>query len=401
MANILFIAQRVPFPPNKGEKLRSYHQIEYLCRIGHHVTVFSPVESDTDEEFANQLSDKLGVTVVTKPLAHKFVRFAAALLTGRAISEANFFSRALFAQICLHAHQADLIFCSASSLAKYVFDLNLEANYDKKPLLLMDFMDVDSDKWQQYAHSASWPMTLIYKREQRLIKALEAQSVAYFDAAFLIARAEYELFQTHVCKCDNLHILGNGIDQNEFKPHIQETENVHFLFTGVMDYKPNIDAVLWFVENCWPAICELVPHAHFTIAGMNPDAKIQALAKDSRIEITGFVDDIMPYFNRAQIFVAPFQIARGVQNKVLQAMSCALPVVSSPLGAEGIESQHNYDIVIADSPQAFISHCIALANNADLAADIGKHAHETIRQHYSWESVLAPLERIIKKGTNA
>lgn len=394
MASILVITQRVPFPPNKGEKLRTYHQIEYLRNLGHSLTVLSPIDSSLEQNNAYELSRALDIKVVTKALSHKLVRFTRGILTGQSLSEANFFCDALMKEVNKYAAKSDAILCSASSLSKYVFGLSIE----KKPTLLIDFMDVDSDKWLQYANSTRWPMSLIYKREHKLIKLLEQKAIAHFDYGFIIAQAEYNLFHTSVAKAENLHILGNGIDQDEFSPNYQASEYIHFLFTGVMDYKPNVDAVIWFVKNCWEDIKKQVPQAKLTLAGMNPTKKVEALSKDTTIEVTGFVEDVMPFFNRADVFIAPFQIARGVQNKVLQAMACAIPVVSTSLGAEGIICEHDQNMLIADSPETFVSACVSLAMNSRKREEIGNKANQTITDNYSWNSILRPLEDAINKG---
>jgi len=258
-------------------------------------------------------------------------------------------------------------------------------------------MDVDSDKWLQYAKNSSWPMNLIYKREHRLIAKLEREVIQHFDVGFIIAQAEFDLFQSKVLLTNKLQILGNGIDQTEFHSSACKTEHTHFLFSGVMDYKPNIEAVLWFVDKCWDAIKIEVPNAKFTIAGMNPSPKIRNLEKDSSIEVTGFVDDIMPFFHRANIFVAPFQIARGVQNKVLQAMSCAIPVVTTPLGAEGIVSEDGKNMYVARSETEFIQACLTLATQIDVRDEVGKNAQKTISDNYSWNGVLQPLKEVIEQ----
>lgn len=393
MAHILFITQRVPYPPNKGEKLRTYHQIKYLRDLGHEISVFSPVENEIELKNAYQLANTLSINVVTQALPPKAIRYVKALICNRSMSESHFYSSALLDKIKQQLCNADVILCSASSLTKYVVKLLANTKTaSKKPLLLMDFMDVDSDKWLQYFKSASWPMRYIYYREYKLVKKLEQKAMQIFDCAFVIAQAEYDLFQSSVCQCHNLKVLGNGIDQNEFFPSSEDHSNIHFLFTGVMDYKPNVDAVLWFTRHCWPKIKKEIPEAKLTIAGMNPEYKISALAKDKSIEITGFVNDIMPYFNRADIFIAPFQIARGVQNKVLQAMSCGIPVVSTTLGAEGIMVEDNENMLLCESSSEFIEACWRLANDKNMRSTIGSKANKTITEHYSWASILKPLK---------
>jgi glycosyltransferase involved in cell wall biosynthesis len=162
-----------------------------------------------------------------------------------------------------------------------------------------------------------------------------------------------------------------------------------------MDYKPNIDAVLWFVEHCWPQIIAQHPNAQFVIAGMNPSATVQKLAEDNSIVVTGFVDDIMPYFQSASVFVAPFQIARGVQNKVLQAMACELPVVTTSRGIEGIVHAQGEDVLVTDDTQLFTEHCLTLLADQQKVESIGHRARQTILNNYAWPEVLKPLTELI------
>jgi sugar transferase (PEP-CTERM/EpsH1 system associated) len=394
MARVLILAHRVPFPPNKGEKLRTFHQIEELVRKGHKLTVLAPFESSSELEDASALASKFNIQVICKKLPNRFYRLLWAVISNRSFSETNFFSSPLLSLFKQHAQQADTILLTASSLAPYVFSLPEST----KTQLLMDFMDVDSDKWQQYADESGMLKRIIYKREASKVQLLEIAISKKFDTAFVIAQTEKDLFESSVINTGNLKVLGNGIDQTLFSPSSTKPENTtNFLFSGVMDYKPNIDAILWFVNNCWPLIVKKVPDAHLIIAGMNPSASILKLAGAPNIEVTGFVDDIKPYFDKAHIFIAPFQIARGVQNKVLQAMACALPVVSTPLGAEGILCKNGVDILLANTPDDFVEQTIILAKNKVINQQIGHNALSTINKNYGWESVLQPLTETVKK----
>jgi sugar transferase (PEP-CTERM/EpsH1 system associated) len=402
LANIVIVAQRVPYPPNKGEKLRTFHQIEFLRSEGHDITVLCPIENKNDDQLAVELSKHLHISVFTFQLPNKIIRLARAIVGGKSFSESNFYCNGLAQKLEKLGRVADLVICSASSLSPYVF--NMKDN--KNAFLLMDLMDVDSDKWRQYAQSANWPMTMIYNREKRLVARLEKAVVEHFDASFVIAQAEYDLFQQTVSATKKLFILGNGIDQTMFQPPTKTAVNetrgeMNFLFTGVMDYKPNVDAVLWFTENCWPLIKKAVPQATLTIAGMNPSPKIIELTNDKSIIVTGFVENILSYFHKADIFIAPFQIARGVQNKILQAMACRLPVISTVLGAEGIDYENNVNMITVGSELEFIEACVTLSNDPTKRRELGDNALTTIRNDYSWNSVLAPLKRIIDgRGTD-
>ncbi len=397
--NILFLTHRVPFPPNKGEKIRTYHQLKHLSELGHTIHLFSPYEDESELEHFNALLESFCAKVESEQLKHKTIRLLKGLAKGQSLSVANFYDKNLQLKFdhFLSINTVDAILCSASSMAEYVFKSKTINTLDKKPLLIMDFMDVDSDKWGQYKQSSSFPMSLVYAREQRLLAQYEKKIVKQFDVSYLIAEAEVSLFNQKVIKSDKVHVMGNGLDTTTFYPVKVKQQNPApvFLFTGVMDYKPNEDAVIWFVKSCWPTIITKHPNARFVIAGMNPSADINQLTNDKGIEVTGFVDDILPYYQQADIFVAPFRLARGVQNKVLQAFACALPVISTPMGAEGILCEPDRDILIASTPDEFIQQANRLISQPALAQKIGQSAEQKIKQHYSWQSQLQPLDDLL------
>ena len=397
--NILLLTHRVPFPPNKGEKIRSFHQLKHLRELGHHVHLFSPYEDKTELAHFNELRESWCTSVTATPLKPKAIRLLTGLIKGQSMSVANFYDKKLqqkFDQFLL-VNRVDAIICSASSVAEYIFKSAALSALDKKPLLIMDFMDVDSDKWGQYQQSSSFPMSRVYAREQRLLAEYEKKIVKQFDASYLIAQAEVTLFAQKVILSEKVHVMGNGLDTSVFYPPAVKQLNPApvFLFTGVMDYKPNEDAVIWFVNTCWPSIITQYPNARFVIAGMDPSADITRLANDTSIEVTGFVEDILPYYHQADIFVAPFRLARGVQNKVLQAFACALPVISTPMGAEGILCQADQNILIASTPNEFIAHANQLITQPTLAKSIGQSALQIIQKHYSWPSQLQPLVNLL------
>ena len=389
---ICVLAQRIPYPPNKGEKLRTFHQIEYMCQWGHDVTVLSFRHTAEDDQYANQLQAKLGVKVTLFDMASQLMRYARAIVTGQAISAGAFYSRAAMAEVKRQASQADALYLAASSLVPYVQDLAQQVP------LLFDFMDVDSDKWRQYALAESPPMRWVYQREMRLVRELERWACEHAHACFLIATEEVHLFARDVCHTPPVQVLGNGMAFDVFYPP-EDAPSVAeplFLFTGVMDYKPNVDAVVWFVEHCWAGIKKVLPHARFVIAGMNPNRQVMALADEEGVEVTGFVDDILPYYHQAAVFVAPFRLARGVQNKVLQAAACGVPIVTTAMGAEGIAFASEATMAIADSAPAFSRACIASVQDATVSHGRAARALAAIRQDYGWPQQLAPLKAALE-----
>lgn len=399
MYNVLIIAQRLPFPPNKGEKLRTYYQIEHLVNNGFSVTLVCPQEQDNDKENAVKLSKKLKVTVNLVNIGNRKFKLVAGLFGGKSLSVANFYSSKMQKIIddLLKKVKFDCLLCTASSVAEYVFKNQKPESQTVKPKLFMDFMDLDSDKWNQYARRAKWPMSWVYHRESRLLTQYENMIHDVFDGCFFVAQQEVDLFAKQLISANKSIAIGNGIDLSEFQPlaGAEKPNELNFLFTGVMDYPPNIDAVVWFVEQVWPAVINRHPDAQFYIAGMNPTSKVNELTKTKGVVVTGFVDDIMPYFNNAHIFVAPFRIARGVQNKVLQAFACALPVVATSMGAEGIDCINNEHLLIADDAANFQQAIFNLIDDSGMAQRLGDNACNLIHSEYTWESKLAPLNALL------
>jgi sugar transferase (PEP-CTERM/EpsH1 system associated) len=398
---ILIIAQRCPYPPNKGEKIRTFHQLKYFNECGHDVILASPYEDDSEHTYFNALAKKYCRNVLYAKLPAKPIRLMSGVLKNKALSISNFYSAKLQSKIddILASQEVDVIFCSASSVSEYIFRSKVYPELKQPPKLIMDFMDVDSDKWAQYQKSHQWPLSAVYGRESRLIANVEAKIVKKFDHCLLITQAEVDLFQSIHGNVKNLSAIENGLDTNMFYPPVnsRQTLNPNFLFAGVMDYAPNIDAVIWFIDLVWPAVKKNWPSAKFCIAGMNPTEKIKKLQLKEGIEVTGFVDDIKPYFDKANIFIAPFRIARGVQNKVLQAFACGLPVIASSMGAEGIRCSVEQDILLADTPEQFINRIEQLTNNQECYSYISNNALKNITNNYSWESILQPLEILLKQ----
>lgn len=392
----LYLAQRVPFPPNKGEKLRSFHQINFLRQQGIAITVAAPLESEEEVSYFHQLKTEYGCEVLYASLGNKMLRYASGLLRNASMSEAHFYSSELQQQIdtLIAEGQIDAIVCTASSMADYVFRSSALKALSKKPTLIMDFMDMDSNKWDQYTEAAGFPMSWVYKREATCIRRLERLIGDTFNACFFVAKPETQLFKSENPSIKAQVItIGNGIDPSEFypAPTPAEVKSPKLLFAGVMDYAPNVDAMIWFYQHVWPNVKAKWPDATLTIAGMNPSQEISELDTQPGITVTGFVEDILPYFHQSNIFVAPFRIARGIQNKILQAFACGLPVVATSMGAEGIIYTDGENIRVGDSPQAMFEAIETYMADQAIYQQTRQAAIETIATHYSWQGKLQSL----------
>ena len=233
--NILVISHRIPYPANKGEKIRTFNQIKYLAELGHDIHVVAPIEDATEIEFAEQLAKFNNISVSTQQLPPKALRLLKGVLLGESLSVANFYSVKLQQKInqLIQVNAFDYILCTSSAVAKYVYNNNCAYNVQ----LLMDFMDLDSDKWQQYADKSSIPMSWVYQREATKLTRYENNIQEKFKACFFIADTEVALFKKQVPHASNVFPLGNGLNTKEFYPAKIAPQNVNpvFIFTGVMD----------------------------------------------------------------------------------------------------------------------------------------------------------------------
>ncbi|QSP93518.1 TIGR03087 family PEP-CTERM/XrtA system glycosyltransferase [Marinobacter salinisoli] len=394
---IIILSHRVPFPPNKGEKIRTFHQIQYLASRGHNVVVLSPYECAEELEHAAALEKKLPIEVQMFPLESKWFRLARGFTTNQALTASCFYSRKLqeaFDEL-IGSGSFDAVLCTGSAMAPYVFrnpELQ-QSGPQSRPRLLMDFMDLDSDKWKQYQASSAPPMSVIYGREAKLVSEIEKQSYEVFDECFFVSANEIDLFSAQLPESSRLRVLGNGIDTDLFFPRrrADRPNKPVFLFTGVMNYKPNEDAVQWFVDSIWDDIKAEWPDAQFVVAGMDPSPKIKELGKKPGIVVTGFVEDIVPYYQQADVFVSPFRFARGVQNKILQALACGLPVITTQLGLEGINAKPGEEVLVANTDEEFSEAIRLLLQDEELSKRFSERSPKYIERNHSWERILADL----------
>lgn len=385
----MVLSHRVPFPPNKGEKIRTYNQLEFLRTHGFKVTVFCLLHEKGDEKLADEYQDQTGIKVVTCKVGHSKPRMLAGLLRMRALSVSNFYNSALQRELdqLLDSSPVDAIYCTSSAMAEYVFNLKTPENV--APRKIIDFMDLDSDKWRQYIEVNRFPMSSVYRYESKTLLKYEKKIQQEFDQCIFISENEVALFRKSLAnEADNLQVIGNGVDLSAFRARSRLTFEapLTLLFSGVMDYFPNENAMIWFVENVWQKLRKLHPAARLIIAGMNPSPAIEALGKDPNITVTGFVDDMLVCYHDANIFVAPFQIARGVQNKILQSFACGLPVVATAVGAEGIDCVEGQHLLIAETPDEFVAKISELTSDGEKYSAICHAALELVNNNYSWDA---------------
>ncbi len=371
---ILFLAHRAPFPPDRGDRIRSYNVLKYLsARARVHLVAFT----DDDAVMAPEHRAMVDECVLV-PRGKSQARAAVeALAQGKPVSLTAFADARVAAAVrdVLARRRIDAIYVFSGQMAQY-----LPAD---GPRVVMDFVDLDSAKFASYADSARGPMRWMMRREARLLGAFERAVAARVEASLFVSAPEAALLP-------GAGTLENGIDTDFYDPATVPMDAPWplIVFTGQMDYRPNIDAVTWFARDVLP----LVPGATFAIVGRAPTAAVKALAGE-RVLVTGEVADVRGWLAAADVVVAPLKLARGIQNKVLEAMAMARPVVASPAAAEGID--HEGTILVADEPADFAARVSGLIADRDEAAALGKMARARAIARYGWEARLAPLDGLL------
>jgi sugar transferase (PEP-CTERM/EpsH1 system associated) len=400
MKDILFLAHRIPFPPDRGDKIRSWNLLKHLASLGRvHLACFADDAADAAHlpALREALGGQLGEAQVEIRTRGKAAAGARALVEGRPVSLALFDSARLRAFVArrLAGDEIGTVFVFSGQMAQFVPE-----GMDQR--FVMDFGDVDSAKFAQYAEEGAGPMRWVNRREGEKLFAFERATAARADLCLFVSEAEASLFRS-MTGLANIKALSNGIDVDHFDPAAafprlsedEAGEGPFLLFTGQMDYAPNVQAVAWFAREVLPN----VPGARFVIAGRNPLPAVRTLAGE-RVTVTGGVADMRAWLAAADIVVAPLKLARGIQNKVLEAMAMARPVVASPAAFEGIEAVPGRDLLVADDAKATADAINALLAAPDRAAAMGAAARRQMEHGYRWEARLAPLAEMVDPGAH-
>ncbi|MDT7950916.1 MAG: TIGR03087 family PEP-CTERM/XrtA system glycosyltransferase [Acetobacteraceae bacterium] len=395
--DLLFLAQRIPYPPTKGEKIRAWPILQHLA-ASFRVHLGCLVDDPEDEPHIGTVA-ALCATSHFARLDRRWAKLKSltGLLTGEPLSVTFYRDRALTAWVArtLREIEPAAVFVFSSNMAPYVLGRTGEA------VTLCDLTDVDSEKWRAYAEQGG-AMQLVHRREWRRVAALEGRIARDMDWSTFVSEGEADLFRAQwPAQAGKVRVVPNGVNFAYFDPAISQnapypTDQLNFVFTGTMDYPPNVDAVRWFAADILPIIRGHQP-ARFHIVGANPAAEVRALAGDG-VFVTGRVPDVRPYVAHATAAVAPMRIARGIQNKVLEAMAMARPVVVTPDALEGIDATPGTDVLLGADADAFAAHCLEAAGPG--AAAIGASARRLIERSYSWAGRLQGFDALLD-GTAA
>jgi len=398
MGDILFLAHRVPFPPDRGDKMRSFHLLRHLAGLARvHLCAFADDAADiADAEALRPLLAGLHV----ERRGHSIARAGlAALASGRPVSLALFDGAAMRGAVArlLASEPIDTIFAFSGQMAQFV-----PAGDGRR--FVMDFVDVDSAKFAAYAEDAGALSRWVHQREARLLLAHERATAARADASLFVSEAEAALFRDRT-GAERVMVAENGIDLEYYDPladFVRLSAADHgagplIVFTGQMDYRPNIEAVESFALESFPAITRRFPSARFVIVGRDPASAVQRLGQRHHVTVTGAVADVRSWLAAADVVVAPLRLARGVQNKVLEAMAMVRPVVASPAAFEGIDVTPGVHLLVAGRDEEGDA-VASLLGDRGKARSLAVAARARVEARYGWAGRLAPLASIVGRG---
>lgn len=395
---LLLLVHRIPYPPNKGDKIRSFNLLKFLSKT-FNVYLGAFIDDPDDRKYINKVAEycKDACLIEINPRQRKLVSLTG-FFTNQALSLPYYKMRQMQTWV------NDIV--SAKAIKKHLVYSSPMAQYlqaiTNAELKIIDFVDVDSEKWKQYSEKHSGPMAWIYAREARQLLKFEKQIAHEFDCSLFVSKNEANLFRQIAPELDNkITYYSNGVDTSYFSPTM-ELQNPYLahgngaqviVFTGAMDYWANQEAVIWFAETIFSNLKERLPDVYFYIVGSSPSEKIQRLAEQKGIIVTGGVNDIRPYLAFANLVTAPLRIARGIQNKVLEAMAMAKPVVATHAAMDGIENTNDdFKPYTSDSAKELVQICEKILIDGD-HKKLGEKGRNLVLKHFSWESHLAQISK--------
>jgi sugar transferase (PEP-CTERM/EpsH1 system associated) len=389
---VLYLCHRIPYPPNKGDKIRAFHQLRAMA-TRHEVDVFTLADDPGDVAHQRTLSEychKVTLARVRPRIAR--LRALRYLLTKQPLTVPYFYSAELQKEVrrALLERSYDRIFVFCSAMAQYV-------EFAGQIPTMVDLVDVDSDKWTQYAEFARFPFSAVYRREGRCLREYEREVCV--KASCVVVTTEREAMLTRQISPDTgVHVIPNGVDTDYFSPEaapLQRTAPT-VVFTGDMSYFPNQEAVEYFARKVLPLIRVSNPDVRFLIVGRNPSSAVLRLEGIGGVTVTGFVPDVRTYLAMSHVAVAPFTIAAGIQNKILEAMAYGLPVVATSRAAQGLSPSVADIVDTGDTAEEMASKIERLLRDCDLARCKGAEGRRQVAVEYRWDRSLNRLLQLLE-----
>lgn len=388
---ILYVCHRFPFPPKRGGKIRPFNMIRHLSQT-HQVTVCSLARSEAEAEEGRGIAphcERFEMGVVSNPI--QMLRMVARLPTTVPSSMGFFYSPDLAAKVnaLLASEQFDLIFVHCSSVAQYV-------SHVRDIPKILDFGDMDSQKWLEYVNYKPFPLKAGYWLEGSKMEREEKRLARLFNLCTATTRAEWETLESYSTGVST-DWFPNGVDADFFKPDGEGYDPDTISFIGRMDYYPNQEAMFRFCEQIWPLLRAKRPEMKLLIVGADPIPAVIKLGELPGVTVTGSVPDVRPYILRSAAMVAPLNIARGTQNKILEAMAMGVPVVSSSIAAGGVDAQGEEHFLVADTPMQYADAILRLVEQPAERERLSRAGRERMLSHHAWPRSMERLDGIIER----
>jgi polysaccharide biosynthesis protein PslH len=391
MANILLLTHRIPYPPDKGDKIHSYQLLRHLG-ARHHLMLGTFVDDAQDEQHVPQvraLCASLHAARLRPPLAR--LRGLGGLVRNQPLSVAYYrdAGMARWVQQSVAQKPVDAVVVHSSTMLQYAQPVPAP--------LIADMNDVDSSKWADYSHTHRWPLSWVYRRESIHLLKEERRGAQQARLSLFATCREAALFRSLAPEsAGRVEVLGNGVDTSHFQPLADRPSpyaagEVPIVFVGTMDYHPNVDAVCWFANKIFPVLRQRWPRARFHIVGRNPLPVVRALASES-VTVTGAVPDVRPWLQHAAAVVAPLRVVRGIINKALEAMAMARPVVATAACADTLQARHAEHLLLADEAAGFAEQLERLLADQQAADELGRAARRFVCTAFSWAERMARLD---------
>ncbi len=387
-SRVLYLTHRVPFPPDKGDRIRNYHVLRQLAnraKVSLIALADEPVPPATLTAL-QAMCERVEIVPVGKYL--RWLRAGFSALTFRSLSEGAFHEPGVDEVVkrFLHETTFDAALVSASSLAPYLQRSGLQHIPG-----FVDLVDVDSQKWFDFAESCRGPKRWLYQFEGRRVRKLEQSLPKWAKAVSIVSAAEATVYESFA-GVGTATMATNGVDLDYYRPVDPNapTESA-CAFVGALDYLPNVDAAIWFAHDVWPAIRAKQPHAEFWIIGRKPTPSVQKLGELPGIKVIGQVPDVRPYVAKAAITVVPMRLSRGLQNKVLEAMAMAKAVVAAPPALAALRVEPGKHLLVARTTEEWVNAVSQLLESPERRQELGAAGREFVEEHHHWDKCLRPI----------
>lgn len=388
---ILFVCHRLPYPPNRGGKIRPFNMVRHLSKK-HTIVVGSLAHTEEELRQGSGLNEHCNeVLAEVLPNSARWMRAGTALVSYRSSSVAYFWSPQLRRKIedAARRYRFDAIIVHCAFAAQYALGVAAKVR-------LLDFGDLDSGKWFDYQSIRAFPLCLGYGLEARKLRRYETQLAKTFDYCTVTTQGELEELKKLNVEVPST-VIPNGVDSKYFRPRPDPPNGQVIVFVGRMDYFPNVDAAEYFARKIFPIVRQRMSHAELRLVGSDPSRAVLNLASLPGVTVTGHVPDVRPHLNDATVTIAPLRLARGTQNKILESMAMGIPVVATSVAAKGVAAMPGTQLLVADEPEQFADAVLRILDNGDLRKSLSESARQQVEETHSWPRSMQILDKILDK----